>query len=95
MSVTDVDKAKAVSERLRDLAEALESRGFAARVLVTDGKLRMSVQHRTVAQLSEAVYAAPADDGSWWLWWSWADRLAPIEEVESAAVKIAYVLTPA
>jgi hypothetical protein len=40
------------------------------------------------------VYAAPAEDGSWWLWWSWADQLAPIDEIDTAAFKIAYVLTP-
>jgi hypothetical protein len=95
MSVTRAELTKVAAERLHDLAAELEQRGFAARVLVTGGKLRVWVQHRTVPQLSEAVYAAPADDGSWWLWWSWADQLAPIEAIESAAVKITYVLTPA
>ena len=33
-------------------------------------------------------------DGTWWFWWSWADRIAPVGEVETAAFKIAYVLTP-
>jgi len=94
MSVTRAEPAKVAAERLHDLAAELEQRGFAARVLVTDGKLRVWVQHRTVPQLSEAIYAAPADDGLWWLWWSWADQLAPIDAIESAAVKITYVLTP-
>jgi hypothetical protein len=95
MSVTNAGPAKVAAERLHDLAADLERRGFAARVLATDGKLRMWVQHRAIPQLSEAVYAAPAADGSWWLWWSWADQLAPIDDVEAAAFKIAYVLTPA
>jgi hypothetical protein len=94
--VTD-DRAAVMkaAERLRDVAADLDRRGYSAQVLVTGDKLRMWVQHRSISQLSDAVYAAPADDGSWWLWWSWADQLAPIDDVDLAASKIAYVLTPA
>ena len=91
-------EAKQVSNavmRLSDLAIDLDVRGFSSQMLASNGKLRMWVQNRAVSHLSDAVYAAPADDGSWWLWWSWEDQLAPIDDVESAAVKIAYVLTPA
>ena len=95
MSVVDAEQVRVAAERLQDLAADLDRRGYSARVLATNGKLRMWVQNRSISHLSDAVYAAPAEDGSWWLWWSWADKLAPIDEVESAAVKIAYVLTPA
>ena len=95
MSVADAEQLEAATERLRDLAAHLDQRGFSAQLLATNGKLRMWVQNRAISHLSDAVYAAPADDGSWWLWWSWADQLAPIDDVESAAFKIAYVLTPA
>jgi hypothetical protein len=95
MSATNAEAVRVAAQRLDALAAHLDRRGFSARVLVTDEKLRMWVQNRTISQLSDAVYAAPAEDGSWWLWWSWADQLAPIDDVESAAVKIAYVLTPA
>jgi hypothetical protein len=64
-------------------------------MLTTDDKLRLWVQHRVISRLYDTVYAAPAEDGSWWLWWSWADQLAPINDVDEAAVKIAYILTPA
>jgi hypothetical protein len=93
MMVTD--DAVAVADRLRDLALNLGHRGFSARMLTTDDTLRLWVQHRSISRLSDTVYAAPADDGAWWLWWSWADQLAPINDVDEAAVKIAYVLTPA
>ena len=83
------------ADRLRDLAANLGHRGFSARMLTTDDTLRLWVQHRSISRLSDTVYAAPAEDGSWWLWWSWADQLAPIDAVDEAAVKIAYVLTPA
>jgi hypothetical protein len=83
------------ADRLRDLATNLGRRGFSARMLMTDDTLRLWVQHRSISRLSDTVYAAPAEDGSWWLWWSWADQLAPLDDVDEAAVKIAYVLTPA
>jgi hypothetical protein len=95
MASTDQTAVTEAADRLRDLAANLGHRGFSARTLVTDNSLRLWVQHRSISQLSDTVYAAPAEDGSWWLWWSWADQLAPINEVDEAAVKIAYVLTPA
>jgi hypothetical protein len=95
MSVPDAEAARVAAQRLEDVAECLYRRGLSARMLVTDDKLRMWVQNCSVSQLSDAVYAAPAEDGSWWLWWSWADPIAPIDDVESAAAKIAYVLTTA
>jgi len=94
--MTDAERAGAMAagKRLDDLVGELDVRGFAARVLMDGGTLRVRVQNRAISQLSDTVYAAPAADGSWWLWWSWADQLAPIDDVDAAAVKIAYVLTP-
>lgn len=95
MSEAEAKQVSNAVKRLSDLAIDLDVRGFSAQMLATNGKLRMWVQNRAVSHLSDAVYAAPADDGSWWLWWSWEDQLAPIDDVELAAAKIAYVLTPA
>jgi hypothetical protein len=95
MSEIKVDRAEIAAKVLDDLAVDLDRRGFSVQVFRADGKLRMAVQNRSISHLSDSVYAAPAEDGAWWLWWSWADRLAPIDEIESAAFKIAYVLTPA
>ena len=83
------------AKRLDELAAELDRRGFSAYMLATNGKLRVWVQNRLISQLSEAVYAAPDSEGAWWVWWSWADRIAPIDDVDDAAVKIAFVLTPA
>ncbi len=95
--LTGAERAEvtAAVKRLNDLAAELDRRGFAARVLASGGKLRMWVQNRSISHLSDAVYAAPDGDGAWWLWWSWADQIAPIDDVSEAAFKIAYVLTPA
>jgi hypothetical protein len=95
MSEIEANQEQMAARRLDDLAGDLDRRGFSVRVLTADGKLRLLVQNRLISHLSDSVYAAPAEDGAWWLWWSWADQLAPIDEIESAAFKIAYVLTPA
>jgi hypothetical protein len=95
MSAFESAELAAAAKRLDELAADLDRRGFGARVLASGGKLRLWVENRAVPHLSEAVYAAPASDGSWWLWWSWADQIAPIDDVDAAAVKISFVLTPA
>jgi len=46
-----------------------------------------------LSRMSEDVYAAPAD-GSWFFWWSWAERIGPIDDVTKAADAITYVLNP-
>jgi hypothetical protein len=83
------------AERMDDLAAELDHRGFSAQVRAANGKLRVSIQNRLISQLAEVVYAAPDGDGAWWLWWPWDDKIAPISDVGKAALKIAYVLTPA
>jgi hypothetical protein len=76
------------------LAVNLRARGFTAQVIRGGARGCVSVVSQSVPRLSETIYAAPADDGTWWFWWSWGDRIAPVREVETAAFKIAYVLTP-
>lgn len=82
------------ARQLEALAKDLEAQGFAAQVASTGGYTGVRVTHRAVSQLSETIYAAPAGDGTWWFWWSWADQIAPISDIQTAAFKIAYVLTP-
>jgi hypothetical protein len=94
MSEDHVDAARQAAEQLEALAEDVQKRGFLAHVVPGGRYASVTVVNRSLPQLSEAVYAAPSEDGSWWFWWSWADRLAPIDDVDAAAFKIAYVLTP-
>jgi hypothetical protein len=90
---TDVGPAPDAAEQLGALAENLTGRGFAAYVTHAGRYACLSVANLAVPRLAETVYAAPAD-GAWWFWWSWADRIARVSDVETAAFKIAYVLTP-
>jgi hypothetical protein len=76
------------------LAADMAGRGFETAVSRDDGTLSLSVINRAAPGSRENIAARPADDGSWWFWWSWGERIARITEVEAAAFKIAYVLTP-
>ncbi|MGD0559730.1 MAG: hypothetical protein ABSA93_32775 [Streptosporangiaceae bacterium] len=76
------------------LAQELTARGFHAEMKSVDGYECVHVVSRTVPELAEDVRAFPDSDGIWWFWWSWDDRITDIGEVEAAAFKVAYVLTP-
>jgi hypothetical protein len=94
MTIADVVDVQAAGERLEALAGDLARRGFRAH-LISNGQVPgVRVVNPAVSQLSEDVWAAPAEDASWWFWWSWAERITGIEDVDAAAFKIAHVLTP-
>jgi hypothetical protein len=94
MTATDTGAARKAAMQLGSLAVNLRGRGFTAQVTRAGTRGCVSVASPSVPRLSETIYAAPADDGTWWLWWSWGDPIAPAGEVDTAAFKIAYVLTP-
>jgi hypothetical protein len=94
MNASGEDVSREAAGQLEALTKELEARGFAARLVNSGGHMGIRVAHRVVSQLSETVYAGPAGDGTWWLWWSWGDQIAPVGDVQTAAFKIAYVLTP-
>ncbi len=90
----ETEAVRTAAGQLHMLAGHLNSRGFVTQVMRADGKLCVSVVNGVAAELSELVYAAPTADGSWSFWWSRADRIASISDVQIATFKIAYVLTP-
>jgi hypothetical protein len=94
MIVSGEDLAREAAGQLEALVKDLEPRGFTVRLVNSGGQMGIRVAHRVVSQLCETVYAAPAGDGTLWFWWSWADPIAPVRDVQTAAFKIAYVLTP-
>lgn len=93
MTGTHTNEASDAATQLAALAGNLSGRGFAAHVTHAGKYAAVSVANLSVPQLAETVYAAPAE-GAWWFWWSWAERIARVSDVEAAAFKIAYVLTP-
>ncbi len=79
--------------RLEGLASRLADRGLRARLIAPPGRVpSLHVVNPVVTSLAEDVYAGRAEDGLWWFWWSWADQIAPSEDLDGAAAVISRVL---
>jgi hypothetical protein len=52
----------------------------------------LQVVNPAAPALAEDVYAGCCEDGSWWFWWSWAERIASGEDMAGAASRIMRVL---
>lgn len=92
INTPNADVVREALAQLEALSVDLAGRGFETRVV--HAAHRLNVANRTVPEVCDDISAAPADDGAWWFWWSWGDRIASVTDVETAAFKIAYVLTP-
>jgi hypothetical protein len=80
---------------LEDLAEALAERGLRARLVAPHGRIpSLHVVNPVATALAEDIYAGRSQDGVWWFWWSWAERIGVSEDLEGAASLIARVLAP-
>ena len=79
--------------RLEKLAEVLSHHGLRARLMTPPGQVpSLHVVNPSAAALAEDVYAGRGQDGLWWFWWSWAERIAMGEDLEGAASMIEHVL---
>lgn len=79
--------------RLEGLADLLVHHGLRARVMTPPGRVpSLHVVNPAATALAEDVYAGRAQDGEWWFWWSWAERIAAGEDLEGAATLIERVL---
>ena len=92
--LAEPDAVRMAVAQMEVLAADLAGRGFQAHVSRDGGTLSLNVINRAAPGSRENIAARLADDGSWWFWWPWGDRIARITEVEAAAFKIAYLLTP-
>jgi hypothetical protein len=52
----------------------------------------LHVVNPAAVALAEDVYAGRGQDGLWWFWWSWAERITVGEDLEGAASMIEHVL---
>jgi hypothetical protein len=90
------DSWRANLARLEGLAAILADRGLRTRLLTPRGRLpSLHVVNPLASSLAEDVYAGRGQDGRWWFWWSWAERIAAGEDVEGAAALIERVLRAA
>jgi hypothetical protein len=94
MSQIDADAARAAATQLEALARELTEQKLETCVSSDSGALNLSVANPAMLGSRETIAVAQADDGVWWFWWSWGDRIARITDIGTAAFKIAYVLTP-
>jgi hypothetical protein len=77
---------------LEHLAAALTRRGLDTSLVVPPGRVpRLQVGH-PAARLAADVYAWRCQDGAWWFWWPWAERIAADGELEMAAERIEQLL---
>jgi hypothetical protein len=61
---------------------------------VVTGRLReLIVVNPDASVLTENIYAVP-ERGTWWFWWSWNEKIAPVAETDAVAARIRHVLTP-
>ena len=79
--------------RLQGLADLLTRHGLRARLMTPPGRVpSLHVVNPSAGMLAEDVYAGRGQDGLWWFWWSWAERIARGEDLEGAAALIEHVL---
>jgi hypothetical protein len=83
-------------ERLEELAGELGQRGLQTSVMTPAGRVpSLHVVNPAAPRLAEDVYVGRSQEGLWWFWWPWAERIAPGDEISEAATVIAKVLDTA
>jgi hypothetical protein len=72
---------------LEVLGAVLVRHGLSARPVVPPGRVpRLQVTH--ASGRGEDVYTGRCEDGIWWFWWPWAQRIATVSQVDEAAATI-------
>lgn len=91
--MTDERDLASGAAELEKLAAELGGQVYAVS-LVTGGGRRphLHITNRAAQALTENVYAGAGADGSWWFWWGWAERIAPVTDLAAAAQVITRVL---
>ena len=80
-------------DRLEGLAEELSRRGLRTRLVSPLGRVpSLHVVNPRVSRLAEYVYVGRSQNGLWWFWWPWAERIASGDNAAQAADLIAKVL---
>src|ERR1700722_2902848 len=87
------DGPRAYLGRLEGLAQAVTEHGLRARLVTPPGRVpSLHVVNPDASALAEDVYAGPCQDGQWFFWWSWAERIAAGDDLAGAASRISRVL---
>ncbi|HEX2312774.1 MAG TPA: hypothetical protein VHJ17_03525 [Thermomonospora sp.] len=81
MARTISDERTALAH-LDDLGRALAGRGLLT-MIVTEGTPRLEVLDRSDPARCGTILCPAGDER--WFWWTWADRIAPVTDLERAA----------
>ncbi len=85
--------AELQQSHLEELAAELSRRGLCARLHSPAGRIpSLHVVNPAASVLAENIFSACGRDGTWWFWWSWAERIAVASDTKGAANRIAQVL---
>jgi hypothetical protein len=85
---------QAYLDQLDRLAPVLARQGMTTNLMAPAGRVpSLRVVNPAAPALAEDVYAGCCEDGSWWFWWSWAERIAAATELERAAERVVHVLS--
>jgi hypothetical protein len=85
---------QACTDQLERLAPVLARHAMTSSRMVPPGRVpRLRVLNPAAPALAEDVYAGRCEDGGWWFWWSWAERISAAGDLEQAAARIAHVLS--
>jgi hypothetical protein len=80
-------------EQLEKLGEELTRRGMQVRMVLPPGRVpSLYVVNPEARALEEHIYAGCGSAGTWWFWWSWAERISATEDLDTAATAIVRVL---
>ncbi len=91
--MADERNLAAGAAELEKLAAELDGQAYAVTLVTVQGRRPcLSITNRQAVQLTEFIYAAPADGGEWWFWFGWAQRIAPVADLAAAAAAIDRVL---
>jgi hypothetical protein len=75
--------------RLEILAGTLTERGMDVSLVAPAGRVpRLQVVHPAADGDSGDVYASRGQNGNWWFWWPWAERIAEEGDLDAAAAII-------
>jgi hypothetical protein len=83
------------AQSLEALARELTTRGWVTRPHAPAGRrpsLYVQNPEPGASLLSEHIYASPSQDGTWWYWWPWAAKIAPVADPGTAAATVTRVL---
>lgn len=91
-----VPESRTASAHLEALAGRLGQAGLNARLTRPIGRPpTLHVVSPDQPELEERVVIDKCENGLWWFWWTWAERIAPATEMAEAAESIRRVVSVA